>query len=336
MHDREYDVLRHIWFPIARISDLRKGITRGNILGHELVIYQTGDTVTVADRWCPHRGMALEYGRMTHAGVECPYHGWVFAAGSGKCVAVPSLPQGARLPPASLKTYPNQVAHGLVWSCLEEPVMPIPDLPVGDRGDVGGWDLFAGLPHDLRCGMRQLTENFRDRAHFPFVHKRTMGEISKVVDSYHVARDDWQLTWSSAMTTIRDQGGVPDPVSALNYRTVLPMFASVVIQSSQGVERLVVQLATPIAADGESVRQFWIVGIHHSDNTEMNTIEAIANYEAEIFKEDHWILQNQSPAESPLDLKSQVHTVADQFSIVYRRTYLEMLEFFGDQCESMT
>lgn len=334
MQDAEYNLLRHIWFPIARLSDLREGAAHGNILGQELVIYRTADTVTVADRWCPHRGMALDYGQVLSEGIECPYHGWVFAPASGKCVTAPSLPPGARPPAVALRTYPAQEAHGLVWSCLADPLIPIPDLPAADstsagQPGAGGWDLFAGRPADLPCGLRQLTENFRDRAHFPFVHKRTVGEVAKVVDSYHVAREGWQLTWSSSLAAAKGHSGEPGPPATLRYRTVLPMFASVVIQGERGTERLVAQLATPISADGERVRQFWLVGMHHADNADENALAAAADFEEQIFREDHWILRNQFPAEAPLDPKSQSHTAADQFSIVYRRAYLEMLEFLA-------
>jgi phenylpropionate dioxygenase-like ring-hydroxylating dioxygenase large terminal subunit len=118
----------------------------GNVLGQELVIYQTGGTVTVADRWRPHRGMALEYGRVMSEEVERPYHGWVFVAGSERCIAILSLPQGAKPPTVSLRTYPNKEAYGLVWSCLGDPLMPIPDLPAGGQGNPQGWDLFRRPP----------------------------------------------------------------------------------------------------------------------------------------------------------------------------------------------
>ncbi len=326
MHDGEYDVLRRMWFPVARLADFQRNVLRGNILGTELVIYRVGEEITVADGYCPHRGMALGYGSVIRAGLECPYHGWVFAARSGECTEVPSLPRGVKPPRVSLRTYPSQVAYGLVWSCLGPPLIPLPELP---EGGGAGWQLFTGKPYDLRCGMRQLTENFRDRAHFPFVHATTMGELPKVVDSYQVARDGWQLTWSSAMRSADEALTGPESGVTMSYRTVLPMFASVVVRGSQGDERLVVQLATPTSADGESVRQFWLVGIDHSIQAGPASIETVADYERQVFEEDHWIVENQRPAEAPLALKSQAHTAADHFSIAYRRAYLDLLTHFA-------
>ncbi|GGT61731.1 hypothetical protein GCM10010207_71730 [Streptomyces atratus] len=58
----EYEMLRHMWFPVARVADLGNGVTSGNILGEELVVYGDGRSVTVAEGFCPHRGVALRLG----------------------------------------------------------------------------------------------------------------------------------------------------------------------------------------------------------------------------------------------------------------------------------
>jgi phenylpropionate dioxygenase-like ring-hydroxylating dioxygenase large terminal subunit len=122
--------------------------------------------------------------------LECPYHGWLFASGSGRCTRIPSLPPGRSRPHAALRTYPSEVAYGLVWSCLGDPFLPLPRLPeyVDDS-----WRLGAGEPYTLNCDMRLLTENFRDKAHFPFVHADSMGRMDKVVEPYRIARDGWRL-----------------------------------------------------------------------------------------------------------------------------------------------
>src|SRR4029453_8017568 len=70
------------------------------------------------------------------------------------------------------------------------------DLPALAALDQGGWQLAHGGPHDLHCGYRQLTENFRDMSHFPFVHKASMGpSVQREVAPYQVARAGWTLSW---------------------------------------------------------------------------------------------------------------------------------------------
>src|SRR5207253_11387314 len=94
------------------------------ILGTELVVYQGPHGVTIAGGWCPHRGMRLSMGAVVDGELECPYHGWRFASGSGRCTAVPSLP--AHLPPprVELTALPASVAYGMVWSRLDDPYPP--------------------------------------------------------------------------------------------------------------------------------------------------------------------------------------------------------------------
>src|SRR5262245_19835087 len=125
----EYQLLRRAWFPVARVDDLDNGVAAGNILGTALVIYRVADTVTVADGWCPHRGMALWLGRVADGGLECPYHGWLFAPTSGRCLRIPSLPDPTEEHRYQLRTYPARTAYGLVWTCLDEPFLPFPELP---------------------------------------------------------------------------------------------------------------------------------------------------------------------------------------------------------------
>lgn len=321
----DIELLNRTWFPVARLADLGSGVARGNILGVELVVYRVADRITVAGAFCPHRGVALHLGGVEPQGLRCPYHGWLFAPGDGRCTKVPSLPAGSPPPRTSLEVYPVDVAYGLVWSCLGEPLLPRPRLPaeVGDD-----WVVAAGDPFRVRCGMRQLTENFRDKAHFPFVHAESMGTVSKVVEPYRVDRAGWQLRWSA--TVGPEFAGAAGPAGndtyRLDYHLTLPMFASIRVTAPTGGRRFVAQLATPVSADGDEVTQFWLAGLDPVSVAEGAGIEDALAYERQIFVEDHPIVENQQPREAPLDLHGQAHTAADRLSIVYRRTYRELLD----------
>ncbi|MEV0388564.1 aromatic ring-hydroxylating dioxygenase subunit alpha [Nonomuraea sp. NPDC050643] len=328
MDPRERTLLEGTWFPVARSEDLTGGVIAGNILGRALVVYRVDGVTTVADAACPHRGAALPMGRIREGALECPYHGWLFSAGSGRCVEVPSLPEGARPPRVALRTYPTRETYGHVWACLGEPVLPLPTLA---DWAVPGWQYGFGVPTDLACGMRQLTENFRDMAHFPFVHTETMGHnVRREVAPYHVERDGYELRW----TLGTDLGGSAlngnTPLATgqtLTYHLALPMFTYIRTRFPDGGRRLVAQFATPITADGDRVRQFWVVGIDEVVATTHGvSIEEMWEYERQIFAEDHPIVENQWPAEAPLDVHAQAHTRADRYGIVYRQVYLELLD----------
>jgi phenylpropionate dioxygenase-like ring-hydroxylating dioxygenase large terminal subunit len=330
MDQVEHQLLRRVWFPLARIEDVADGVVQGNILGTELVVYRVGGVTTVAGATCPHRGMPLWMGRLEDGNLECPYHGWQFEPGTARCVRIPSLPPELAPGRVSLETYPVREAYGHVWASLEEPYLPFPELAEYSEET---WQLGFGVPHDLGCGMRQLTENFRDMAHFPFVHSSSMGpNVRRTVDPYEVARDGWELEWIVST----DLGG-----TALNanpalsnrlthtYHLVLPMFTYMRTSFPNGGRRMVAQFATPISEDGLRVRLFWVVGIDRTVADQHGvSLSEMWEYERQIFEEDYPIVESQRPREAPLDVRLQAHTRADRFSVVYRRTYADLMRTF--------
>jgi phenylpropionate dioxygenase-like ring-hydroxylating dioxygenase large terminal subunit len=328
----EYEMLRHVWFPLVRIEDVdRAGVAAGNILGEQLVVYRVDGASTVAGAFCPHRGMTLSLGKLAGANLECPYHGWQFAPGTGACVAVPSVPDGDPPPRADLKVYPSTEAYGHVWAALDTPELPLPVQPEADDPD---WLFSYGAPTDLTCGLRNVTENFRDMSHFAFVHEGSMGpNVQRVVDPYKVRRDGSELRWALDVdlggTAMSGNSGVAGK-QHFSFFVSAPMFASVKAAFPGGGHSLVSQYATPISADGLRVRHFWSIGIdspvldlHGEDITQMR------QWEQEIFDEDFLVLDKLRPIEAPLDLHSQAHTRCDKFSLEYRRAYLDLMERYA-------
>ncbi|MFE5159531.1 hypothetical protein ACFRNT_13605 [Streptomyces sp. NPDC056697] len=217
--------------------------------------------------------------------LEYPYHGWLFETGSGQCTRIPSLPPGRSRPHAALRTYPAEVAYGLVWSCLGDAFLPPPRLPeyVDDR-----WRLGAGEPNTLKCGMRLLTENFRDKAHFPFVHADSMGHVDKVVEPCPITRDGWRLGWSCSLGS----EGVPKELAEefshrLDYHITLPVFASICVSSPSGGRRLVAQVAPPVSVNGRTVRQFWLAGTDAESTAQGADLADVLGFERQVFEEDH-------------------------------------------------
>lgn len=329
----EYQLLRHTWFPVARSEDVTSRPVQANILGTKLVVYRVAGVVTVARAACPHRGVDLSMGEIREGGLECPYHGWIFEAGTGVCTHVPSLPPGSTPVRTRLHAYPVTEAYGHVWSCLEEPYLPLPDL--ADVATVE-WQLAYGEPNDLACGMRQLTENFRDMGHFPFVHQGSMGsDVRRVVDPYQVHRDGWDLEWELSTDlggTALEGNAALGTQQTLTYHLSLPMFAWIRTSFPDGGRRLVAQFATPITEDGLTVREFWVVGIDRIVAEQHGvSIEQMWEYERVIFEEDFPIVENQEPREAPLEVRGQAHAPADKYAIAYRRTYVELLETFAKE-----
>lgn len=332
MSPAELDMLRHTWFPLARIQDVdQRGVVGANILGEALVVYRTGGVSTVAGGYCPHRGMALWLGRLEDQQLECPYHGWRFAADSGACTHVPSLPDHPSPPRSGLRVYASTEAYGHVWGALASPTMPMPLLP---HSAEAGWEFAYGEPTDLGCGIRQVTENFRDMSHFAFVHRVSMGpQVQRVVEPYRVERTDSVLRWTVQTdlgSTALDGNSALAGKQVFSFEVFLPMFVSVEATFRTGGRSLVFQFATPTSADGLQVRHFWGIGIDRAV-TECHGVDLdqMLAWEREIFEEDFPIMANMHPREAPLDSHSQAHTRADKFGLEYRRAYTDLVATYS-------
>ena len=77
------------WYPVLEASQLGRkpvGVTR---LGRRLVLWRdaAGSSVALPSR-CPHRGAALEQGRVVDGELTCPWHGFRFAP-DGACTRMP-------------------------------------------------------------------------------------------------------------------------------------------------------------------------------------------------------------------------------------------------------
>jgi phenylpropionate dioxygenase-like ring-hydroxylating dioxygenase large terminal subunit len=325
MEAAERALVERLWFPVARSEDLAGGrAVAGRLLDRSLVVFRSDAGPTVADDRCPHRGAALSLGQVAGGELECAYHGWRFRGGDGRCTHVPSLPGGSP-PRTGLTTFRAAERYGFVWACLGEPALDVPAVRPLDQGD---WQMALGSSHDLDCGYRQLTENFSDTSHFPFVHRGSMGpNVQREVPRYQVDRDGFALQW----TIPTDLGGTAfggnDDLSTkqtLTYNVVLPSVAFVHTTFPDGGQRITLQLAAPLADD--RCRQFWAVAIdplaaRHPEGT----LQDQWAYEKLIFEEDWPIIETQWPREAPLDAAEQAHTRADQFSLVYRKAFSELI-----------
>lgn len=329
MDRTERRFLENAWFPVVTVDDLDNGVVQGRILDTDLAVARIGGKIAVTQNECPHRGMAMSQGRVVDGALECPYHGWLFDGQTGRCVRIPSLPDGTEQVHAALKVYPARVAYGLVWSSLRASSQSRTRFPRLLEELGGRWNIATGRPYRVACGIRQITENFRDRAHLPFVHWKTMGHTSKEVPPYRVEKKDWTLSYRTDVQLIPDpaDGAADDGAGRheMEYFVSLPSAACVSINSPFGGRRIVIQAATPVDAAGEHVLQFWAVGMDDDMLERGLELHELLAVEGAIFEEDHAVLERQVPAEAPLDLHSQAHTRADRFSIEYRRAYKEVL-----------
>ena len=303
------------WLPLAAVADLAPGrCLPAQHFEHKLVLWQGSDGPVVFDDRCPHRGASLSLGRVHEDQLECPYHGWRFAA-DGRCVAVPAVP--GFQPPAThaARVWQLQQRHGLLWvagaqAAAAEPQAP----PVLD--ELPAQRVLCG-PFDVATSAPRVVENFLDTAHFGFVHEGWLGARDHLtVPDYQVQADAlgrpgvphyraWQPQASSSAT-----GG-----AWIDYRYQVLSPLSALLQkkaSAGGTDEAYVLWTSPTGA--ESCRAWFTIATSDLGAD----ADALRRFQQTIFSQDQPVLESQRPRQLPLS-GGEVHSAADRFSAAYRR-----------------
>ena len=113
---------RRFWQPVALTEELPEpdgAPIRVTVLGEDLVAFRdSSGMIGLIDRYCPHRGSDLFYGRNEECGLRCVYHGWKFDR-EGKALELPNVPPSVRMQDTMrVKAYPTREYGGLVWAYL--------------------------------------------------------------------------------------------------------------------------------------------------------------------------------------------------------------------------
>ena len=91
------EVFRRFWIPALLAEELAGpdcAPVEITLLGEHLVAFRDTDgKVGLMDKYCPHRGAPLFYGRNEECGLRCVYHGWKFDV-DGNCTDIPNAPEG--------------------------------------------------------------------------------------------------------------------------------------------------------------------------------------------------------------------------------------------------
>jgi nitrite reductase/ring-hydroxylating ferredoxin subunit len=313
--------LRRAWFPVARSQDLDQP-RPVELLGELLVAFRTEDgEASVLSRRCAHRGADLSMGKVQGSSIACPYHGWEWRGGDGVCTRVPALgangkpPAGARIP-----SFPVQEKWGLVWTCLGEPLVDLPHFPEFDGLDLV-WLQSEEIHQD--CGIVAATENFRDVAHFPFVHNESMGEIPEEVPALQVERSGYEARTSRHYAA---EGGTEALFShdmTHHYHSIAPSYSSIVMDYHGLGKRILLNTVQPVGAGGHGCIVRFAVAIEKSFPGV--TIEDCLSAEMTVYLEDTPIVNKLMPHEVPFGERIEFSTVADRYTAAYRMGFLEFV-----------
>jgi phenylpropionate dioxygenase-like ring-hydroxylating dioxygenase large terminal subunit len=317
--------LRHAWFPVARLEDLDRP-RPATLLGEELVVFRTErGRSAVTDVRCPHRGGDLAAGWVAGEAIACPYHGWQWRGSDGACVHIPSLgPRDVIPSKAQVRAYPVQERWGLVWTCLSEPTSDLPVLP-----ELDGFELTFACSQEITqlCGIAAATENFRDVAHFPFVHKLSMGEIAHDVAPLEVRRDGMECWMSRPYLA---QGGEGEAIWSnddgrvtMSYHTIAPSFSCIVYDYELLGNRVLLNTVQPVGLGGEGSVIRFVVGV--DSRFRGPSLEECLALETQVYLEDQPILDALRPREVPFGEELEFSVASDRYTVAYRRCFLEFV-----------
>lgn len=322
--DEAERAMRHSWFPVARSTDIDTP-EPATLLGVQLVAFRDSAGVArVTERRCPHRGADLSVGRIQGDSIACPYHGWQFDGGDGHCTKIPSLADQGKIPPkAGIKAYPAVERFGHVWTVLEAPVAELYDPQEWQDRDL---EWLAADPLHSPTGVAAAVENFRDVAHFPFVHQVSMGPTPEVVEPLDVRRDGTDVY----MTRPLDAGSgdwAAQGDCMMHYHCVAPGFASISYFYERAGLRVVAGFPSPVSY--ESVKIFW--GVANEVGFQGDSLEECLRVEEMVYLEDMPVVENLRPREVPWDAEVQEFSVpADLFTLNYRRAFRELMARTAD------
>jgi phenylpropionate dioxygenase-like ring-hydroxylating dioxygenase large terminal subunit len=320
--DAILSALRRAWFAVARVDELDQP-REAMLLGESLVVFRlAGGAPAVLANRCPHRGAALAGGEVHGSSVICPYHGWEWRGNDGACTRIPSLNEGERIPGNThVKAYPAQVRWGLVWTCLDEPAMDIPDPEELHGTD---WDYDYGETMEIPAGIGALTENFRDVSHFPFVHRASMGDVPEIVEPLRVRREGIEVWLDRGYTTINPGQAVwqTDSEIMFRYHIVAPCFICLVMDYGPLGSRFLLNAPHP-TTDLESTCINWIVGVSKGFRGP-SLAECVAS-ETAVYREDLPVLSSLRPREIEWHRPAQFSVPADRYTLAYRRSFVEFV-----------
>jgi len=123
----------NFWYPACLSSELTEIPLKVKMLGCNFALFRDADgKANCLSNVCIHRGGSLTCrgdqikSKVVNGNIQCPYHGWQ-VDGSGKCVDIPSMEAGAKIPErARIDAYPVQEKYGIVFAFLG-------DLPEDER-----------------------------------------------------------------------------------------------------------------------------------------------------------------------------------------------------------
>lgn len=325
-------VLRRFWYPVLPVDHLVAQQPQPfQLLGQKIVLWinAEGQPVAAIDRCC-HRTAQLSKGTVIEGCVRCPYHGWTYN-GEGICVQVPQFDPEQTIPAGyRVQSFRCAARYGYVWVALEEPLLPIPEIP---EADLPGIRLIPQFYEPWQCSGLRLMENSFDNAHFSFVHVQSFGNQAQPKPAdLTVVPIEQGLVMKAEVPVLnpplqqKNLGIAEAATVRINEQTwYMPFTRTLKITYPNGLMHLIFTAATPIDDRTSQIVQFCL---RNDTEADAPAAEIIA-FDRQVTLEDRAVLES-TDYDTPLDLTAEQHMSSDKPGIIMRQKLATLLKQHGE------
>ncbi|WP_010141778.1 aromatic-ring-hydroxylating dioxygenase subunit alpha [Oceanicola sp. S124] len=290
--------MRSFWHPVLASDSLTDRPVAVELLGQRLVLARMGQSVQAFPDTCAHFQARLSLGKVVEVNgqpaLQCPYHGWAFAAG-GRCARIPQLPEGRRIPAAAdLTAHLAREACGLVWVCLAEAAThDLPPFPEFD--DPTFRKIRLNEAEEMATSSTRMIMGTLDDTHFPWVHEGIFGSQDHPEPPEHaVWREDNQLvlSYETEQPAGLMTGGGTEGAVRLRYTNYVGMPNVIRLVKDSPGGRYVIWLAT-CPLDWNRTRNFWIFARDYDTDPDRDV--TYTEMAAHVRQQDKPVIESQRP-----------------------------------------
>lgn len=216
---REVGINPNHWYAVGWAKNLQAGQVMQTIVWQQAIaIYRdAAGTLRALEDACPHKGVELHRGKVQGQHLACRYHGWEFDA-DGRCVHIPYLPEGQKLPCAQARSYPVQEQYGLIWIFPGDAAIACDrQLPAMPEYTESGW-LKVSVTGHFNAHFSICNENSMDVFH-GFLHENLQGWFDPRLLSLRETEDavcaEYQVSYKGIMAKFLGLSERADEVTTL-------------------------------------------------------------------------------------------------------------------------
>jgi phenylpropionate dioxygenase-like ring-hydroxylating dioxygenase large terminal subunit len=306
--------LANFWHPVAMSSELNDDEPLGvSLAGRRWALVRLAGQLSAFVDMCPHRLAPLSAGTIVDDTLQCPYHGFRFAA-DGRCVEIPSAEPRARIPEKAnaSKAFGVCERYGMIWLAPSEPLRDIIAIPEWDDPSFLSWHL---PPVRTRVSAGMLVDNFIDASHFPYLHLATFGADDPGKPQLEFTRGDWHVQ-------VINRG---QPNTGLNYGTAqalqtyeiaAPFSLRIEVRLAGGPINTFLFFIQPESATSSRI---YFAQSYNDVQPGSDLFHEVSKFNAQVLEEDLALLHRYPDPRMPLVISRELHVKADLGTVEYRR-----------------